>query len=327
MSDLDPYEAKRERHLYVPVDEVTLDDARALTLSLTWSASVTLTAPAWQGVVTSLGAQPGDRLRTGTRLVQIDEVWRVAAHTAVPIYAPINGDSSASLKQVGIDLLRQLGYLRRAGSWNWDTLRAVRALAGALGVPHADTVDSIDPAWFVWIPDGRLIVASIDAQVGAPAPAFGAPVASLAPNLRGISVRQESDQSPAPSLSDDEGPFTLTIEGAATTVSSLPVKDRSALREFGRRLAVSHPEDVTGTVKKASSTSGWIVPATSIVVDERNATCVLLQPADDDARPRPLVVTVVPGGGAGVAHVSARHRGTLTVLTNPRTLDGPQTCG
>ena len=122
------------------------------------------------GVVTAVLVRPGAVVRTGSRLVEVDGIARLAAHTSRPFYRPLGrGDHGADVDQLA-SLLAQLGLMHGPGAWpppRPGMASAVRHLAVSIGAPQDGM---FDPAWVVWLPEPELVVASVPPQAGGPVP-------------------------------------------------------------------------------------------------------------------------------------------------------------
>jgi hypothetical protein len=62
---------------------------------------------------------------------------------------------------------------------------AVRRLATSLG---GSPDGRFDPSWVIWLPEPELVVASVQAQAGGPAPGPGQPLVTYAPTVRSAVV-------------------------------------------------------------------------------------------------------------------------------------------
>jgi hypothetical protein len=314
-----------QRSIALPVENVALDGAQPISLALSWADSRTLVAPSWSGTVTAVKVKPGDRLQTGTRLVQIDGVWRVALRTPSPLYAPVGPRSDDAQQKSALAVLRALGYVVHEDWWDWRATQAVQSLAKDLGVNGWADATVVDPGWFVWIPTGSLKASSIDLAVGAPAPAPGTPIVTLTPRLLSASLDSDSEHGAATSSASTRGSWTVKIRGTDIKVARFPIDDADALARLGEGLGVAHPDVATGTVSRSGAPRGWIVPTSSVYVDAAGRTCLVLTSKRKQVA-KTMTVEVLPGGEPGVASVTADVDGALLIQSNPSRLAQPIRC-
>jgi hypothetical protein len=296
------------------------DDARDVQLTLSWADGPALIAPAWYGTVTQLGVAPGQEVTSGTQVVRIDDVWRIAARTEQPFFAPVMAQSSAEELARLNGLLRSLGYDSQDNDrWGAGTVRGVRQLAASLGVPNAEAVTAFDPGWVVWLPADRLRLAGADFAVGGPAPSGGSPAFSTARALASIDVAaNEGEALPDP---EDGSVWSLHVGETTIPFAGSKVTDPNALATVQIALQGSYPETSVGTIARVNSVRGWEVPSSAVFLDSEGKRCLFVD--EGDFTPYPVEVA---GGGIGVARVTGDMPDRIGVLTNPSEVEEVSRC-
>jgi hypothetical protein len=287
------------------------------------------------GVVTAVLVRPGAVVRTGSRVVEVDGIARLAAHTSRPFYRPLGrGDHGADVDQLG-SLLSQLGLMH--GPWlrghplDPAMATAVRHLALSIGAPQDGM---FDPAWVVWLPEPELVVASVPAQVGGPVPGPGQPLLSYASTVRSASLAGFQPDSVLPV--DDE----LELRGVGNEHLRLE-RGTVVLDALSRRVltaAVASAQPGPGTDGDASAGTGtaarsvtvgavrvtrWRdsvadLPVTGVVTRQDESTCVVVRSGDAW---RPVTVTVL---GSDPATLQAEVRG---LSAGARLVANPEAAG
>ena len=295
-------------------------DSVDVDIALTWSEPETLVAPSWAGLVTGAPELSEKPLANGARVAQIDGIWRVAAHTQRPFYAPVTRESADAQIEMLNGLLATLGYPHAAGeTWGWDTTAGVRNFADALNVPGADSVVAFDPTWVVWMPTEQFDAAKTLLVVGTPAPAAGESVAAgralvtsakIAP--KGGAVLPDAD---APDAWD-------LVVGAVQSVYSGPELANEAMAAVGASLQGDMPEATTGVLRRHDAVDGWAIPAAAVVTDASGSLCVLVVDAASDTAAYRVVPVHSLGGSIGTVRVVGELDETTEVVANPsRALD------
>ena len=159
-------------------------------------AEVVAVAPPWTGTVTRLLVAPGAEVRTGTPVVEVDGVARPYVSAERPFWRPLGlhqevgpdgsvrsfpGPSGADVDQLHRFLAEQglyTGTLEPGTPFGSATAAAVRELARRLGDGANPGVFA--PGMVVWGVRDAFVVGEVDAAVGLPAPAPGAPLLAVA---------------------------------------------------------------------------------------------------------------------------------------------------
>jgi hypothetical protein len=163
----------------VPVADGPRNVQSTIELIVTLSGGGDARAPDWQGLVTSVLVKPGDTMSTGSPIVEVDGVRRVAAATPRPFYR------SLTLGDVGPDVDQLVAFLTAIGKlppdrpndrpYDQSLGRAVKALAADLGIREPDDKSwmDFDNTWVVWMPGENLLVDEVRLTVGTVAPSLG----------------------------------------------------------------------------------------------------------------------------------------------------------
>lgn len=299
------------------IDSVDVD------VALGWREPDTLAAPSWGGLVTEAPDLTAGPLISGARVAQIDDVWRIAAHTPRPFFGPVSSESGAA--QVGMlnELLAGLGYPHTAGqSWGWDTTVGVRRLAAALQVPDAGSATAFDPSWVVWLPSESFAVAESELFAGVPAPAAGEPVVTGYAQLASAKVATKGGQVlPA---GDPSGTWELVI-GETRVPFETANLGSEALIAIGSSLQGQVPHTIGGVLQRHDPIDGWAVPAASVVTDSRGNLCVVVvEDSSSSSKYRPVSVGTL-GGSVGIIRVVGELADDTEVVANPgRVMDDIQ---
>ncbi len=227
-----------------------------------------LRAPRWSGLVTEVFVRPGDEIDTGTRVVEVDRVARIAVGSDRPFHRPLRrgdrGPDVAELERV----LVSLGFsdLEPDGIFGYQTQAGVEALARDLGA--GPKVRTFDPAWFLWLPE-PFGIGELSVEVGDQAPPAGTIVARGARQIVAVSVLGDSD---APL----DGRFSVTGTDVTVTVRGGVIADPSPLADLlGDEEELSEVR-LEGVIREESSRSVLAVPTTALVTGE-DGLCVWVE--------------------------------------------------
>jgi hypothetical protein len=308
---------------FTHVSRKAFADAQPVAVTLTWSDGIALKAPAWGGLITEIGVGPGDVIRSGTRIVRVDGVWRVAATTPAPFYASVSRESSPGDVKSMNELLRTMGFDVPGDSWSWATSVALREFARGIGVPDADAVSAMDPAWLVWSPATEIMVAGLPLTVGTGAPAQGQDVLVGPPLLTSVVVAPE-DGGVLPDA-DAEGEWVLRVAGASMPYRSSEMTDGLAGSRVEIALAASRPSETEGIVERAETIEGWQVPVSAVHTDTAGAHCVFRRDHSDAGYT--AIRVNVERGPIGTARVDGSLKPHDEILVNPSAVAGDAECG
>lgn len=302
-----------EEPAWVPVQEATEIVSQTVDLGFAWRQPDELLAPAWAGTVQQVFIKQGDQMSSGTPVVQIDGVTRLAWNTPGVFYRPLGrGD-------VGEDVVWLKSILSARGFAQTQTtavdaaaLRGLRGLADSLGVRDSARVVAFDPAWLVYLPREPLDVAELSITAAAPAPAAGTPIATSALTLDGAALlqqglatdpQQESESAPTPSDLERliaSGGVAARAGEELRYAGEVLVLDETRQRldaESVATLSTQVPSGSTGLIVQLNEEpqgTWWYVPAAALSLSGRSSLCV----GRGDGH-RNVQVTVIATGSAG----------------------------
>ncbi len=293
-------------------------------------------SPVDGGLVTAVLVGPGASVSTGTRLVEVAGVVRVGAWSRRPFYRALEvGDRGWDVDQLR-SLLGQLGRAvpRQPLGHPYDTAMAtaVRRWARSLG---AGSDGSFDPSWVVWLPQPELVVASVQAHVGAPVPGPGQVLVSYRPIVRRATlVGPVVDAGPV--VTDE-----LTLAGSSATTHLRLADGAVVLDEPSRlRLSAAAAGASVGTGADAGPTAGagadatspgsvligavrvtrWrqavvSVPVTALLTRPDSSSCVVVSTSGGGWRPQSVLV-LGSDPGTLLAEVTGLSAGA-SIVANP----------
>ncbi|WP_149085541.1 MULTISPECIES: hypothetical protein [Microbacterium] len=306
--------------VWLPIEAQVLDSSQTLTLALKWRDGAPVAAPAWEGTVTSVAIAPGDTVTTGTRVVQIDGIWRIAVASSIPLYTAVNETSTSAEKTLGVDVLNRLGY-SHVDQWDWDAVLAVRDLASNIGVPHSELADTLDPAWFVWLSAESISVGAASVRAGQPAPTTGEPVFTTKPSLASVTADEQTTTLPE---FDGKTAWTLAVDDAEVSLKTLPLSDTPALEKLSSTVDAG-TEEITATLALEKAPTGWSVPTKAVVAQRDGKQCVFVKGGKNASEP--VLITLLPGAPPGISWVSAKgYDPSILLLTNPGEFRSSRSC-
>lgn len=310
---------------------VTDDGAMDATITATLSPGTTVTAPAWQGgVITRVDVAPGTVVSTGSALLSIDGVGRIAVASSAPFHralaAGAKGDDVLDLERA----LAAMGLFggEADGTFDAATARAVDRLGRRLGV--ASPGGTFDPLWAVWLPAEGLTAETVDVAVNGTVPAQGSPVFSTAPSVDRVTISGPSgavDFSAGPYVLSQDDADVATIRGDGDVngelVAGLRQSDDGAASHDP---AASRRYDVR--LRRERATMLLSVPSSAVMTGaDGTATCVWGKYGRDEADYQAKAVSV-SGGSLGVTYLEpSEGLQDLYVLTDPlAVMEEPPTC-
>ncbi len=290
---------------------VALDGRFETVAELTWSDPVVVNSPFLQGVVTAVYATPGSRLVTGSRVVAVDGVDRLAAATVLPFWRSLEtGHSGADVAALQF-ILESLGLLEDhlGGVMDSPTVSAVNRFAARLGAPPPKGV--FDPSWVVWLPQESFDVGSTHVVTGSPTTA-GLTILEGKRHLEQFQITIDSDQELTGSwVFEFNGQEIQLINGEPTLEGTRQLE----------RLEVGQAE-LIGELFKKAPTNVLSIPAPAVRTSIDESLCVFVS-SSTGFRPRSVVLA---GGGLGEAFVDSGIEGSDLVLANPGELSPPLEC-
>lgn len=312
---------------------VSDDGSVEATITALLDPGARVTAPAWQGgVVTRVDVKPGDAVSTGSVLLAVDGVGRVAVASPAPFYRSLAvGDSGGDV----LDLERALKAMGDfAGepdrSFTKVTANAVDRLGKRLGAGDASGV--FDPSWVVWLPGENLVAQSVGVAVNDPAPSQGSVVFSTAPSVSSVSL-----SGPAGPVDFSSGAYVLSQNGVdvatvrsdgdvdAGLLARLTAQDDGSGASGGSSSGgASVSSRVYGvSLRRETAVTLLSVPASAVMTgSDGTATCVYGKYGLGDARYQARAVRVA-GGSMGVTRLEPDDDlKTFYVLADPLAVMG-----
>lgn len=304
------------------------DGETEATITAALKTGLTVTAPAWQGgVVTRVDIAPGAVVSTGTALLAIDGVTRIAAATSSPFYRTLAvGDKGEDVKSLETTL-KTMGLFKGTANQTYDeaTAAAVNKLGQRLGVAGEPT-GAFDPLWMVWLPAEGIAAQTVDVAVNQAAPTQGSPILSTAPSVESITIAGRNG-----SLDFQSGAYILSQSG--TDVATIRSEADVNVDLIGKLTAQDESGSMGGSGSSATSAASRTyavglrretavtllsVPSSAVMTGSDGATtCVYGKYGPDDADYQTKAVTVA-GGSLGVTHLQpADDLKALYVLADP----------
>jgi hypothetical protein len=308
----------------MPVTSQT--DARAVGVqaSLKWVGGPSLLAPGWSGLVTGVSVGAGSSVSSGTPIVVIDGLTRVALVSASPFYRSLSVGVSGPDVQMLRDALLPLkgtGLTGRGDTFDAVLQRSVKAFqVKFLGVAPADADGVFDPSMVVFLPVPSLVVGKVDAAVGTLPPAQGMAVVESTSVLQPFTFGPMTDSSGkagAPLPSSSTGYEFVPAVGPTLAVGKgFAISDPASLAAVTAAFP-GRPDSITGQVQLVDPETYSVVPASAIVTGTDGHYCVFR--AGDGGRFVSYPVT--PGGGLpGQTEVTGLDASVDSVVANPAQL-------
>lgn len=308
------------------VTEVSLaefEDSENVELNLTWADGPQLLSPGWAGIITQVAITPGQVLTSGDTVVQVDGVWRLAAHTDQPFYAPVSPESQPAEIQRLNAMLASLSLSAGAGQeWTRDTSRGVQQFSERIGLLSEDPVSVFDPTWVVWLPASSVTLSIVDVRPGMAAPAQGEALAETTAVLVGITPTVK-DGVVLPDPGDGTewvyrlGDSEIAYTGGAQT-------DTQQIAPLAAPLAASKPETAGAVLLRRMPFVGWEVPTAAVYIDAHENTCVFLADEQSDYAAQTVEIA---SGAVGVTRVRGELPDQAMLLANPAEVLKDASCG
>lgn len=285
-------------------------------VALLWSAPEPVLAPNWTGTVDQIQVTTGDTVSHGTPLLRIDGISRIAWHTPGAFWRPLGlGDSGDDVVMLQ-EALNSSSYSAEVdGTFDRNTLAAVRKLAKDLGIPNASTIGLFSPEWVVRLPIPAARIAKVNVAIGQHAPGAGSEVFELAPELAAGYVLNGGSVPTEAELTGDlllaENTVQLEQNSEVTTFSGLVLATNLAdssvaadsLVALRSEVQPGQPVVLAQHILKGTQTA-YPVPPSAIRVDQSGASCVFLQDSPAQTTSPTAVLVDILGSQYGVTRVS-----------------------
>jgi len=270
-------------------------------------------SPATQasGTITSLSVLPGDKVDTGTRLMDVNAQAVVAYVAESPLYRDIARGLTGPDVTTAQALLTAWGYDTGGadGKAGVATEKAIKAFNLANGYGKDNTVLSL--ASLVWVGTAPVTVGTMSVHLGDQVGA-GTALFTTTAALAAITVAEP------PGMTSD-GDLELVVGDLSTpyVAGSGRVTEPEAVAAMVASLGTA--TEGLGTLQLVTPTTVATVPSSAVVTDAAGRTCIF---ASETAAPTLVAPT---GGSLGTIDLDPSLAGT-PVLLNPRDVRGDLTC-
>lgn len=318
-------ELPSEQQVWEPIRPAPSSVEEQSGLALTWSPPADIIAPAWSGIVQSVGIETGGALDSGVTVAKIGGIQRLAYASAEPFSRSLSVDDRGT-DVADLNRLLASRELNHAGGdyFTWETRLGVQKLAESLGAGR--NVTTFDPSWVIYL-SAPVSIETVDLVVGAPAPTEGTVIATGYPRLSAatlttfsaakdlLSDEQAATPEAVPLPDDaalvlDDQELVLAADRASVAPESLPAVE-AVVSQGARAIVVK---------TRIPGVEGWSVPSVAVYVDAAGSSCVLVR-TDGDTR---AVLVTLASTGDQTAIVSGALSPGDDIATNP-SLD-PQSC-
>lgn len=332
-----------EVDVWAPVQAAAERTSTTVGLAFDWAASEAVYAPQWSGIVQETDCRPDSTLKTGATLARVDNVQRIAFHSATPFVRELaDGDEGDDVSQLH-GLLESLGIDNPGGNrFTYWTGVAVGELAQRIGL--SNKVRAFDPSWLLYLPAPRVDVAECMLVVGRPAPATGEVVVRSSPRVtRAVVVTpalvetllatppageaEEARTDVAAATAVGEGDRIVVQAGDVLSVANNAVEvDITTSEVLGESLALVDTllqplTPASAAVLSSLAPAGsWVVPTEAVFAGITGGTCVLARDGDSET---PVPVEIVGYDAAG-SLVLGNLKAETKVLIAPR--PGQRSC-
>lgn len=290
-------------------------DLQRVNLTLLWKPGAVIRAPSWSGTVTSVYVSPGTELEAGRRVLRIDGVDRIAFPSQSPFYRPLEQGNRGPDVAMLHELLHAMGFIDSVPSdaelLTFATALAVERYNESLGIPGSRL---FDPRTVIWLPFAPFPVASLDVDLGAPAPSLGSAIGVGPATLISATLQAQNSQE---RISLKSGVPYVVVKGKARLAFdpnslALQADSLAPLAETVEPLA----ERTDAVIEREAPLKVVSVPSTAVVANVKGDLCAWVVDATSPDRYRPVEVTLA-GGQAGVTNVATGLSVDDDVLANP----------
>jgi hypothetical protein len=310
----------------MPVTLTRDDQSQAVQAALSWHSGPSLTAPNWSGLVTAVGVAVGERITSGTAIVTIDGIERIALASARPFYRPIGPGVTGGDVQ---DLRRALsglgfGPLGTGDTYDSALKSAIRRLEAQLTGGSATQLSGVfDPSWVVFLPAAAATVGSVAMQVGSAAPPPGQAIVTSRQILTPFNLSATPSQGVSEPLPSSAFGYVLVLGNGAVIrlAHGFTVSNYADLARVASAVGIG-TSSLTGVIRLAAPEERSTVPSTSVVSDASGKYCVFVV---DGGGLKPFVVRPT-GGLPGVTEVIGLPASVQRVVTNPQQVAPDRSC-
>jgi peptidoglycan hydrolase-like protein with peptidoglycan-binding domain len=319
----------KQTTVVAPVVGVTTDYDAAAKLAVQYAPARELVSSGLSGTVTAASVAAGDVVTSGTVLYAVDAVSVTAFADTGVLYRPLtlkDKGSDVTLLQRFLSGVLATGAVRQSGVYDAATRDAVRVFEKRIGITTPSGV--FQPAWLVHLPADHFAIQKLSVELGSPAPAPGAPIATEVPRPDSVSL---TGQTYGP-----DGDYVFVAAGRTLPIQRAGgkwlVKDDAALADFVKGYdTTTGAVEIDGRVRLATPTPGQSVAASSVLTRDGQVYCVVVErgaaaSAPDSQRFAATRVTPVSSSIDGNAILLPTLPKDAGVVVNPGALDGDWAC-
>lgn len=288
------------------------------TATATWEPGLGVPAPAWTGLVTAVHVRPGDTLREGDAIVDVDGIEIRYYRFRTPLYRSVcPGDVEL------VDDVRHVLKAAGLGVAGTTTLSGVdvagiRDFASAIGVPDAKKVSCFEPSWVVSTSAPLGPVDTVQLAVGVPAPPQGEPILIGRATLESLVVSGNTGAREIDDLLTGDGASSfagteLIIGAVRTGVPLASLDDDDALADLAEHL---DPESASESiaVELRLGDGQLLVPPTAVIDPTGPSPCL------ESESSTTVPVSVVASSISGIVVTLSTHKGFDSYRSAPERL-------
>lgn len=293
------------------------DRSQAVLVEYTVETGATLVAPQWSGVVTAVFLKPGDTVAHLDSVVAVDNIRRLAVFSDFPFYRTLKNRDEGPDVEALHGLLIELGFISKSPGVSFTNITgaAVKALRKSLGDPAPTSV--FDPGLIIYIPRKEMVLGSLDLVVGAPAPGFGAVIATERGTIRDTTLSTIDGEE---LMLDPDHDWLLTIDDRSFVVNP----EDSTLVDVSMLPEAQPSAALVGTVRLAEPIPVLAIPNSALVLDRSGQWCVFGRDASSEGiwirEITPLATRL------GVTDVPVTQLPVAEILANPASALGITEC-
>jgi hypothetical protein len=284
-----------------------------------------LTAPAWNGVITAV-ARPGIVVQDGTTLLSIDGISRTVCSTPAPLYRPLGlGDSGADVVELRDCLAAITGvYATPIDADDTVDKPLVAQIDMAAKMIGAPATGVFYPDWVIWASSTGWTLGRIEASIGQSAPPAGLPFALSEAGIAAAGVNIiDANSSLLKEASSAGDRLSFAAGDASISINSAGIPRRAALRRFlasrlGSEAGISGSVTISGTIDIIGP-SRMEVPESALLVNEKGQSCLI---ARMKGQATAIPVTAIPSEDQGNVIVVGRVGAMTEVALNPYDVQG-----
>jgi hypothetical protein len=310
----------------MPVQLTQDNKAQAVQASLTWRRGPSLRAPSWSGLITAVDIRPGKRIVSGTPIVTINGIKRIALASPQPFYRPIGQGATGSDVAALRTALSRLGIgpVGSGVTYDSDLRDAIQRLNGELaGIPASRASGVFDPSWVIYLPKATVTAASVDVQLGTAPPAPGQIIVTSPRKLMPFRLSASSSQGVGVSLPSTSSGYVLVLRNGAVipVAAGFTISEPKTLARVASAIGTGS-SSLTGVVRLTSPGSLSTVPSTAVVSDASGRYCVFVAYGK-----RLKAFVVSPAGGLpGVTDVTGLPKSIQSVVADPDQVAAGRSC-